>query len=223
MFIRGLIFLSRRTRWLIGGMWARCVLRSYGVQFGPGLRLGSSPVIRRHPSAVIRLGRNVSIANELAENPAGISHRTALCACQPGAQLVIGDDVGISGAILYAWTKIAIGDRVFIGADAAIYDSDFHPLDPAKRHALDRASIAVAPVIIEPDVWIGARAMVLKGVTVGRAAVVGAGAVVTSNVPPGTIVGGVPAKVIGQVPQSQNPEPQTKPSTPGKNPSAGGV
>ncbi len=223
MFIRGLIFLSRRTRWFIGGMWARCVLRSYGVQFGPGLRLGSSPVIRRHRSAVIRLGRNVSIANELAENPAGISHRTALCASQPGAELLIGDDVGISGAILNAWTKIIIGDRVFIGADAAIYDSDFHPLDPARRHALDAASIAVAPVIIEPDVWIGARAMVLKGVTIGRAAVVGAGAVVTSNVPPGAIVGGIPAKVIGQVPQSQIPEPQTKPSTPCKNPSAGGV
>jgi len=200
MFIRGLIFLSRRTRWRLGGLWARQVLRSYGVEFGPGLRLGSAPVIRRHKTAVIRLGRNVSIVNELAENPAGISHRTALCAWLPGAELLIGDDVGMSGAILYAWKKISVGDRVFLGADAAIYDSDFHPLDPDARHRLEISSVGVAPVTIEPDVWIGARAMVLKGVTVGRAAVVGAGAVVTTDVPPGSIVGGVPAKVIGRVP-----------------------
>jgi len=200
MFIRGLIFVSRRLRWTVGGIWARQVLRSYGVEFGPGLRLGSAPVIRRHASAVIRIGRNVTISNELAENPAGIAHRTALCACLPGAELAIGDNVGISGAVLFAWKKITIGDRVLIGADAAIYDSDFHPLDPVKRGQFDQESIGRAPVIIEPDVWIGARAMVLKGVTVGRGAVVGAGAIVTTDVPPGAIVGGIPAKVIGRVP-----------------------
>ncbi len=201
MLIRGLIFLSRRARWTLGGFWARRVLRSYGVEFGPGLRLGSAPVIRRHPSAAIRLGRNVSITNELAENPAGVSHRTALCACLPGSELVVGDDVGISGAVLYAAKRVCIGDRVLIGADAAIYDSDFHPLDPVKRHQSDVSSIGVAPVVIEPDVWIGARAMVLKGVTVGRGAIVGAGAIVTSDVPAGAIVGGIPAKVIGRVPK----------------------
>lgn len=200
MVIRGLIFVSRRIRWAVGGLWARQVMRSYGVKYGPGLRVGSSPVIRRHASAVIRIGRNALILNELAENPAGISHRTALCACLPGAELVIGDDVGISGAIIYAWKKISIGDRVFIGADAAIYDSDFHPLDPVKRSQFDVESIGMAPVVIESDVWIGARAMVLKGVTVGRGAVIGAGAIVTANVPPGAIVGGIPAKVIGHVP-----------------------
>ncbi len=199
MFIRGLIFLSRRLRWAVGGVWARQVLRSYGVTYGPGLRLGSAPVIRRHPSAVIRIGRNVIISNELAENPAGISHPTALCACLPGAELVIGDHVGMSGAILYAWKKISIGDRVLIGADAAIYDSDFHPLDPVKRGQFDLESIGKAPVVIESDVWIGARAMVLKGVTVGRGAVVGAGAIVTADVPPGAIVAGIPAKVVGNV------------------------
>ncbi len=192
--------MSRRVRWAVGGFWARQVMRSYGVSYGSGLRLGSSPVIRRHSSAVIRLGRNVSISNELAENPAGISHRTSLCACLPGAELVIGDDVGISGAVIYAWKSIHIGDRVLVGADAAIYDSDFHSLDPTKRSGLDPEFIGMASVVIESDAWIGARAMVLKGVTVGRGAIVGAGAIVTSNVPPGTIVAGIPAKVVGQVP-----------------------
>ncbi len=207
MVIRGLIFLSRRIRWTLGGFWARQVMRSYGVKFGPGLRLGSSPVIRRHASATIRIGRNALILNELAENPAGISHRTVLCACFPGAELSIGDDVGISGGIIYAWKRISIADRVFIGADAAIYDSDFHPLDAVKRSQFDLESIGMAPVVIESDVWIGARAMVLKGVTVGRGAVVGAGAIVTSDVPPGTIVAGIPAKVIGHVPGGSVAQP----------------
>jgi acetyltransferase-like isoleucine patch superfamily enzyme len=202
MFIRSVIFMTRRIRWFVGGIWGRRVLRSYGVEFGPGLRLGSAPVIRRHETAVIRLGRNVQILNELAENPAGVSHRTVLCASGPNSELIVGDDVGMSGAILYAWKRISIGDRVFLGADCAIYDTDFHPLDPVKRHRLDMASVGVAPVTIESDVWIGARAMVLKGVTVGRGAVVGAGAIVTSDVPARAIVAGVPAKVIGQVPES---------------------
>ena len=80
MILRGLIFLSRRLRWGMGGVWGRLVLRSYGVEFGDKLKLGSAPLVRRAKGATIRLGRNVSIVNELAENPAGVSHRTALCA-----------------------------------------------------------------------------------------------------------------------------------------------
>jgi len=207
MLLRGLIFTSRRVRWFFGGWWASPVLRSYGVEFGPGLKIGSAPIIRRHPEAMIRLGRNVHIVNELAENPAGVAHPTVLCAALPGAELLIGNEVGISGAVIYAWRHISLGDRVFLGADCAIYDSDFHPLDAEARHQLDIPSVGVAPVKIESDVWIGARGLVLKGVTIGRGAVVAAGAVVTTNVPPGAIVAGVPAKVVGQVPGKTQPEP----------------
>ena len=197
MIIRGFIYVTRRVRWRAGGVWARLVLRSYGVEYGPGLKLGSAPVIRIHKTGSIRLGRNVRIANELAENPAGIAHATVLGACMPNSELVIGNDVGISGAVLYAWRRIEIGDRVLIGAGALIYDSDFHPLEVEARNRSEDSKVGVAPVKIEADAWIGARAMVLKGVTVGRGAVVAAGAVVTANVPAGSIVGGVPAKVIG--------------------------
>ncbi|RPI98939.1 MAG: hypothetical protein EHM39_07365, partial [Chloroflexi bacterium] len=181
MIIRGLIYVTRRVRWRVGGVWARMVLRSYGVEFGPGLRLGSPPVIRRHKTGRILLGRNVSIANELAENPAGIAHRTVLCACLPESELLIGNEVGISGAVIYAWRKIEIGDRVMLGAGAVIYDSDFHPLQAEARNRFDDSKVGIAPVRIESDVWVGARAMVLKGVTIGRGSVVAAGAVVTAN------------------------------------------
>src|SRR5947209_20057470 len=104
-----------------------------------------------------------------------------LCTQLAGGGLVIGDDAGISGAILYAWNKILVGDRVFFGADCAVYDSDFHPLEPLARSRFDFNSIATAPVIIESDVCIGARAMVLKGRTIRVGTVVGARALVTAD------------------------------------------
>ena len=196
MILRGLIYVTRRVRWRVGSWWGKAVLRSYGVEYGRGLRLGSAPYVRRNLAAVIRLGRNVTIFNEMEENPAGIAHRTVLCADRPNAQLLIGDDVGMSGVIIWASERVVIGDRVFLGAGCVIYDTDFHPLDAQARMAGGIAEIGVKPVVIGSDTWIGARAMVLKGVTIGAGAVVAAGAVVTHDVPPGAIVAGVPAKVV---------------------------
>lgn len=199
MILRGIIFVTRRLRWWVGSWWARAVLRSYGVEYGAGLRIGSAPVIRRSPGARIRLGRNVTILNELAENPAGITHRTVLCTDRPNAQLLIGDQVGMSGVIICASERISIGDRVLLGADCAIYDTDFHPLDAQARLVNDLSKVGVKPVVVGSDVWIGARAIVLKGVTIGDGAIIAAGAVVTRDVPPGAIVAGVPAKVVRQL------------------------
>jgi acetyltransferase-like isoleucine patch superfamily enzyme len=72
-------------------------------------------------------------------------------------------------------------------------------LHPADRGRLE--AVKHAPVVLEEDVWVGANAMILKGVTVGRASIVGAGAVVTKDVPPNSIVAGNPARIIGEVPK----------------------
>lgn len=141
----------------------------------------------------------MTILNELAENPAGITHRTVLCTDRPNAQLLIGDQVGMSGVIICASERISIGDRVLLGADCAIYDTDFHPLDAQARLVNDLSKVGVKPVVVGSDVWIGARAIVLKGVTIGDGAIIAAGAVVTRDVPPGAIVAGVPAKVVRQL------------------------
>jgi acetyltransferase-like isoleucine patch superfamily enzyme len=78
-----------------------------------------------------------------------------------------------------------------------VFDTDFHAIDPEVRRT-DPFNLAIAPVEIESDVWLGARSIVLKGVRVGAGSVVAAGAVVTKDVPPGTLVAGVPAKVVGK-------------------------
>jgi maltose O-acetyltransferase len=109
--------------------------------------------------------------------------------------LKLGDQIDIGEYThIRASGGVTIGNRVLIAAGAVI-TSRQHPV------ALPRFGLTDdAPVVIEEDVWIGARAVILPGVTVGRGAIVGAGAVVTQAVAPFTIVGGVPARQIGTVP-----------------------
>ena len=117
--------------------------------------------------------------------------------------LSIGNNVGISGATIFATNRIVIEDDVLLGSDCVIYDTDFHSIHPDHRIEAPEG----LPVLIERNAWIGARAMVLKGVTVGKDAVVAAGAVVTKDVPRGAVAAGVPAKVIGWAP-GYEPVPQ---------------
>lgn len=86
---------------------------------------------------------------------------------------------------------IDIGDEVMIGPNVSLLSSG-HPLEPSER----RRGITAAPIVIGRNVWIGAGATVLQGVTVGADAVVAAGAVVTGDVPAATLVVGVPARAI---------------------------
>jgi acetyltransferase-like isoleucine patch superfamily enzyme len=102
----------------------------------------------------------------------------------------IGEHSNIgNSAFLDGRRSISIGDRVATGAEIMIY---------TLQHDVDSPTFAVSggPVIIEDDVYIGPRAIVLPGVRVGRGAVIGAGAVVTADVPAYTVVGGVPARFI---------------------------
>jgi len=101
-----------------------------------------------------------------------------------GAMSYIGENTAI-----HCGHKVTIGKRVLIGGDCIIMDRDFHPIPGNKKEKL-------APVIIEDNVRIGYRCLILKGVTIGHDAIVGAGSVVTKNVVPCTVVAGNPAKVI---------------------------
>ncbi len=109
-------------------------------------------------------------------------------------RLTIGHGTNVNGI----GTKILCAQEITIGADCTfswdcqVLDNDFHALT---RDGVEQPS--AAPVRIGDRVWLGTRAIVLKGVTIGDGAVVAAGAVVSSDVPAGAIVGGVPAKVIG--------------------------
>jgi acetyltransferase-like isoleucine patch superfamily enzyme len=116
----------------------------------------------------------------------------------PKGRLVIGDDVFINyGCSIAAMKEVTIGSRIHIGPYVMIIDTDFHDLyDREKRPE-------PMPIVIEDDVWIGAKASILRGVHIGRGAVVGVGAVVHRDVAPFSVVGGVPAKEIKRLDESR--------------------
>lgn len=114
----------------------------------------------------------------------------------------IGNDVFIGpGAIFRASeSSITIGNKVMFGPRVTIMGGD-HNFSHVGRYMFDVKEKAPGddlPVVIEDDVWVGAGAIILKGVTIGRGAIVAAGAVVNKNVEPYSIVGGVPAKKIAR-------------------------
>lgn len=119
-------------------------------------------------------------------------------------KIVIGD--GTSAQLYFhcgAAESITIGENVLIAGNVYITDHD-HRFDDPDKAATDSNELIVKPVVIEDGVWLGEGSKILKGVTIGKRAVVGANAVVTKDVAPYTVVGGVPAKVIGMIKRPEN-------------------
>lgn len=109
-----------------------------------------------------------------------------------GLDLRVGQRVSINQCCtIYDMGGVDIADRVLIGPNVNIITTG-HPLEPSRR----RAYIEAKPIVIEKNVWIATGATIVGGVTIGENSVVGAGAVVTKDVPPNSFVAGVPAKVI---------------------------
>ena len=144
-------------------------------------------------SGSIELGDHLTIVNDARYNRAGVAHPTQLVA-GAGASLVIGDNVGISGASICAHESIVIGEHVLIGVNCHIYDTDFHAIDWQDRRCSE--NVKTAAVLIEDDVWLCANVTVLKGVTIGARSIVAAGSIVTHDIPSDTLAGGIPAKPI---------------------------
>ncbi len=114
---------------------------------------------------------------------------------ESGAHISVGRNVFINqNCTFYDLGGIDIADDVMIGPNVSLITSG-HPLAPSKR----RDGVIAKPIVIERNVWIAAGATVIGGVTVGENSVVGAGAVVTKDVPPNTFVGGNPAQVIRSI------------------------
>lgn len=107
-----------------------------------------------------------------------------------GKDSIIGEGIVLDGR-----APLTIGNHVDIASEVMIYNSE-HNIE--SEHFAATETVVQEPVVIEDYVFIGPRAIILPGVTIGKGAVVGAGAVVTKHVEPYAIVGGVPAKVIGE-------------------------
>lgn len=173
--------------------WFWCI--SQGVAIKKKWYLSGRPQFRLHGlGSKITIGKSFTALSKSRNNSIGVFQPVIITAWGENAKVEIGDHVGMSGCSITACHHIKIGDRVLIGSGVLIIDTDAHPLLPTERqiNMLPHS----APIILENDVFIGARAIILKGVHIGQGAVVGAGSVVVKNVAPFTIVGGNPARPI---------------------------
>jgi acetyltransferase-like isoleucine patch superfamily enzyme len=145
------------------------------------------------------IGEGCLICSRSEQTALGVNHRVVVRTLREGAILRIGNGVRMSGTTICAAKSVVVGDRCVIGANVMIADTDFHSLDPGIRSSLeDAAQASSRPVQIGKDVFIGGGSFILKGVSIGDRAVIGAGSVVTRDVEGGTVVAGNPARVVGQ-------------------------
>lgn len=119
--------------------------------------------------------------------------------CDYGFNILVGENFfANTGMVILDEALVTFGDNVFIGPNCSFY-TPCHPLDAESRNAGKQWSL---PITVGNNVWLGGNVTVCPGVTIGDECVIGAGSVVTHNIPPGTIAAGNPCQVIKEVPST---------------------
>ena len=216
--------LPRKLRFHFYKNWNFLIFKINGVKFGRNLKVFNRLYLFKHPEAIITIGDNFFFTSGDSFNPLCRNIRGSIYLPENRSELIIGDNVGISSACIWAKESITIGNRVLIGGDSIILDTDAHNLDYhvralrcerydskdnlnmadklqieshlLKERTLDSLTAKSAPIVIEDDVLIGTRCIILKGVTIGARSIIGSGSVVTKSIPSDCIAAGNPAKVI---------------------------
>lgn len=170
--------------------WAGFVARTKGCELGANVILNGTPYIRRKGSGRIVLGDGVNINASRWGNWLGTPGAMILCA-ENGAVLEMKAGSGISSSQVVANVGVEIGENSLVGAGCLICDSDMHEIPLGSSRP-----ISMTPIRIGKGVFIGARCIILKGVTIGDGAVVGAGSVITKDIPAGARAAGNPAVVM---------------------------
>lgn len=187
----------RRCRLFTDTRAAALLARWWGINLGRDCKFYGLPRFRRLPGSRIRIADGCEFRSAAWSNYVGVNRPCILSTLSPAAVIEIGRECGFSGTVIGAATRISIGDRVMCGANVTITDTDWHAVDPAARAA--GAPPETAPVAIEDEVWLGMDVIVLKGVRIGRGAVVAAASVVTRSLPAGVVAAGMPARVIREI------------------------
>jgi acetyltransferase-like isoleucine patch superfamily enzyme len=173
------------------------VLRLLGVDCNNTLTLIGMPIISRFTGSQIKIGQRVVLCSLSNATALGVNHPVTLRTLARESTIEIGDDVGISGGSICAGRYVKIGNRSMLGANVTIADTDFHDISSRnRRYAGIPDDSLFAPIIIEENVFIGTNTIILKGVTIGANSVIGAGSVVTHNIPENVIAAGNPCKII---------------------------
>jgi acetyltransferase-like isoleucine patch superfamily enzyme len=179
--------------WLLRFFWFEPLFRSRCTAVGPGLVIEYLPFIQGHGRII--LGDDVQVA--------GKPSFTFLNRWIDAPKLLIGDHTFVGPCSIAVAESVRIGKHCRLAGGVGISDYDGHPTDALLRRSSPAPRESIKPVVIGDDVWIGACARILKGVTIGDRSIVGAGAVVTKSVPPDVVVAGNPARVVKSLVRSE--------------------
>lgn len=175
---------------IVGFIWDRGIRMFLGkIYLRNCSKVGSLVSVNQKPLIVNRgyleLGDEVRIWSNINKSKLFV---------EKGGKLIIGKNSRINGAHISASTEVRIGDNVRIAPYVIIIDDDYH--DTQDHFGAEGKK---SPIVIEDNVWIAMDAKILKGVKIGKGSVIATSAVVTKDVPPFSVVAGIPAKVIKQV------------------------
>lgn len=164
---------------------------------GAALRGVQGPLLRADPGVHVRVRNGGSFTTErLVHLMAGVRVGVESPAGTPSARLHIGERTVVGDrTIINATTDLRIGSWCMIGWECALLDGDFHRIEELDGSA----SPISAPTTVEDRVWLGARVVVLKGVTIGAGTAVGAGSIVSRSLPPGVVAAGSPARPLRSI------------------------
>ncbi|MFQ3649078.1 MAG: DapH/DapD/GlmU-related protein [Gemmataceae bacterium] len=182
------VFIRETWLRLARFFWYEPLFRSQCVQVGKGFQMEALPYI--HGSGRITLGDHVRFGGQ----PVFVFGNRG----EQLPEISLGDGTFLGHLVILTCAhEIRIGNHCLIASGVQISDYDGHPLDAQHRRAGNPTPPEhIRRVIIEEDVWIGQSAIILKGVHIGARSIVGAGAVVTRDVPPDVVVAGNPARVV---------------------------
>ena len=163
---------------------------------GKDVVFNGRPALKLVKEGAVEIGDRVTLNSYGRSNPLYCAQPVSLCTLSKSALIKIGARSGISGSSICALSSVTIGEDSLIGVGCQIFDNDFHHRDGNgwRSPELDEAK----PVTIGDRVFIGAGVKILKGVSVGNDSTIGAGSVVTRDIPKNSVAAGQPAKIISE-------------------------
>lgn len=189
---------------LFSSLCLRFKLSCFGCRFGKNLTTDGVTILRIGRRGALSFGDDCHFNSRLKSNLVGRTTPVILD-CHGDGRIQFGNHCGCSFVVISSRNEIVIGDHVKIGGNVRIFDHDYHSLNYLDRRDRrnDEQNLQSRPVNIGSDVFIGTNAVILKGVTIGDRAVIGAGAVVTHNVPADEIWAGNPARFVKRLNNDQ--------------------
>lgn len=182
---------------LLSFVYVWFIIKALSIKIEEKFTINGFPRVIVKPSSILTIGKYFSMNSGSLHNPIGRNQR-CLLSLGPNAKLIIGDNVGVSSTAIICFKKIEIKNNVRIGGNTIIYDTNFHSLDAKERTSIpeNRENIVTGNIVIGNNVFIGGHCIILKGVTIGDNSIIGAGSLVSRNIPPNEVWAGNPIKFL---------------------------